>query len=356
MRRLKKMEVRHYSLTLDSSVKRLVSTMENRMDIDPYQDILFGLLFLKFASHFGDHGLNMPVEILWEQLRSKVCSLYFGETVFNSLKDFEEANPVLRGAFGLNDRKKTSDRYPLTPIVEFIDSVSIDLFYSIDLFGRIYEYLHTGKGGRKYGFFLTPDSIARLLAEMLQPHQGKIYDPCCGSGGMFVHVINYAKSNNRCPGNLSFCGQESNPTLYQICWLNLALHGIDTSNIRWNTNGSLLEDAFPGLKVGFIIANPPFNQRDWGMKELKDDPRWQYGTPPTGNGNFAWLQHVISHLAPGGKALVLLPNGSVSSLTPVESCIRQKMVEAGVVECVMGLPDRLFLNTSISVCVGVLSH
>jgi type I restriction enzyme M protein len=146
----------------------------------------------------------MPVEILWEQLRSKAGSPYFGETVFNSLKEFEEANPVIRGAFGLNDRKKTSDQYPLTPIVEFTALVPIYLFHSIDFFGWIYEYLHAGKGGRQDGLFLTPDSIARLLAEMLQPQQGKIYDPCCGSGGMFVHAIHYAKSHNRCPGNLSF--------------------------------------------------------------------------------------------------------------------------------------------------------
>lgn len=340
---------------LEKAVKRLAKSLENKADIEQYQELLFGLLFLKFVAQFRDHGLDVPVEFQWQQLRSKAGSPYFGEIVINALEAVEDANPKLRGAFGLLERKRIIDRHLLAPLVEFIDSLPIDVSHSMDLFGRIYEYLHTGKSNRQDGIFLTPDCIAKLLAEMLQPAHGKIYDPCCGSGGMFIHAVNYAKSHNHCLGNLSFYGQESNPTLFQICRLNLALHGIKNSDIRWNPNGSLFEDTFPGLKVDFIFTNPPFNQKTWGEKELEGDQRWRFGTPPPGNGNFAWLQHVISHLTPRGRAAVLLPNGSATTLTPAESSIRQKLVEAGMVECVIGLPDRLFLNTSVPACVWVLS-
>ncbi len=349
------MEHQRQITELEKKVKKFAKSMANRCDVSRYQELLFGLLSLRCASEsiYGEHGLAVAEEVQWDCLRNKKDSSSLIDVLSGSLQTFEKSNPSLKGL--IPSSGKVVARGIVKQVFELIDSLPLSSFKSVDLFGRIYEYLNTGTGGRKSGIFFTPDCVAQLLAEMLQSYGGVIYDPCCGTGTMFVHAINFIRQNRNCTKGVYFCGQEANPVLGRLCHLNLALRGFDNSCIAWNTEGSLLNDAFPNLKAHFILTNPPFNQKDWGGDKLKNDPRWLFGKPPDGNGNFAWLQHVVSRLSPGGRAGVLLSNGSLSSSNAAESWIRQKMAEAGVVECVMGLPGKLFLNTSIPVCVWVLS-
>lgn len=351
------MRDRQLSESIEKRVKRFAKRMANRMDIAEYQELLFGLLFIKCASESGDgkNGLLVPKEAHWDHLKRKIDALSFGDTVVDSMKEFESLNVSLKGLLPLHFCEAQSSSGITKHIFEFIDSLPLDSFHFMDLFGRIYEYLHTGTGNGKNGHFFTPDCVAKLLVEMLEPLRGKIYDPCCGTGTMFVHVINYINTPGGNVKEAAIYGQESNATLYRLCRMNLALRGIDNSNVHWTNDGSLLKDAFPRLKADYVLANPPFNERNWGRKTLKDDPRWRYGTPPAGNANFAWIQHVFFHLSPGGSAGILLPNSSLSTTDPGESSIRQGLVEAGLVESVMRLPDRLFYNTSTPACLWILS-
>ena len=342
---------------LEKIVRQFAKKMANRCDVNRYQGFLFGLLALKCASDsvYGEHGLKVPEESQWNHLKGKSESSTFDAVVANALEAFEKSNTSSLDGFWSQENWKTATGI-LKPAFEFIDSLPVASFKSIDLFGRIYEYLNTGNAGRANGIFFTPDCVAQLLAEMFQPYCGIIYDPCCGTGTMFVHAINFIKRNRNCTGGVYFYGQESNLMLSRLCCLNLALRGFDNACIHWNREGSLLEDAFPDVKADFILTNPPFNQKNWGGERLKNDPRWIFGKPPEGNGNFAWIQHVAFHLLPGGRAGILLPNGSLSSSNPFERRIREKMADVGIVEYIIGLPNRLFLNTSISACIWGLSR
>jgi type I restriction enzyme M protein len=351
------MKNRQYSEPPDQNLKKFAKSIANKFDIAEYQELMFGLLFMKCASESlpggGKKLLIIPQEANWKYLKSKMDSPLFGDIISNSLEAFEKSNASLDGLLSPLDRRNSLKISK--PVFEFIDSLSVSSLQSMDLFGRIYEYLHTGLGSRKNGQFFTPDCVAKLLVEMLQPLKGNIYDPCCGTGTMFVHVIDYVNTHGGGLKDIAIFGQESSTMLHRICRLNLALRGIDHSNIKWNSGGSLLEDDFPNLKADYILANPPFNDKDWGGELLKNDIRWQYGTPPAGNGNYAWIQHVVFHLSFQGKAAILLPNGSLSSRNASESGIRERLSESGLVDCVLGLPDRLFLNTSIPACVWLLS-
>jgi len=341
--------------SLEQMVRKFAKTMANRCDVTRYQEFLFRMLALKCASEsvYGDHGLTVPGESQWNHIKGKSDSHSFGAVITSSLEAFEKSNTSFEVLLRPGNWQTATGI--LKPVFEFIDSLPVSSFKSIDLFGRIYEYLNTGTAGRKNGIFFTPDCVAQLLAEMLQPYGGIIYDPCCGTGTMFVHAINFIKKNRNCTRGVYFYGQESNLFLSRLCRLNLALRGFDISHIHWNREGSLLEDAFPDVKTDFVLTNPPFNQKNWGGERLKNDPQWKYGKPPDGNGNFAWIQHVVIHLSPGGRAGILLPNGSLSSANLAESLIRQKMVDTGILDCIIGLPDRLFLNTSVPVCVWVIT-
>jgi type I restriction enzyme M protein len=351
------MKDQQHSETLDQKVKKFAKSMANKMDVAEYQELMFGLLFMKCASQSlpGDEKkfLIIPQEANWNYLKSKVDSPLFGDVISNSLEAFEKSNASLDGLLSPMGRRNSLKISKL--VLEFIDSLPVSSFQDMDLFGRIYEYLHTGSGSRKNGQFFTPDCVAKLLVEMLQPLRGKIYDPCCGTGTMFVHVIDYVNTHGGDLKKVAIYGQESSPMLHRLCRLNLALRGIDHLNIKWTSDGSLLEDAFPNLKADYILANPPFNDREWGGDLLRNDIRWQFGTPPAGNGNYAWIQHVVFHLSFQGRAGILLPNGSLSSRNTSESGIRKRLSESGLVECVVGLPDRLFYNTSIPACLWLLS-
>ena len=225
------------------------------------------------------------------------------------------------------------------------------------MLGRVYEYFlgqFAGAEGKRGGEFYTPRSVVRTLVEMIEPYQGRVYDPCCGSGGMFVQSEKFVDEHGGRIGDIAIYGQESNYTTWRLCKMNLAVRGID-SDIRWNNEGSFHKDELRDLKADFILANPPFNISDWGGERLRDDVRWAFGTPPAGNANYAWLQHIFHHLGSHGFAGVVLANGSMSSQQSGEGEIRKAMIEAGAVDCMVALPGQLFYSTQIPACLWILA-
>nr|WP_281410085.1 SAM-dependent methyltransferase [Rhizobium leguminosarum] len=244
----------------------------------------------------------------------------------------------------------------------------IDLFSNIglhdskdtakDLLGRVYEYFlsgFAGSEGKRGGEFFTPRSVVRTLVEMLEPYKGRVYDPCCGSGGMFVQSENFIEEHGGRRNDIAVYGQEINHTTWRLAKMNLAVQGID-ADIRWNNEGSFHRDELPDLKADFILANPPFNISDWGGERLAEDTRWKFGKPPNGNANFGWLQHIIHHLAPRGTAGVVLANGSMSSQQSGEGEIRKAMIERDQVDCMVALPGQLFYSTQIPACLWILAR
>jgi type I restriction enzyme M protein len=210
--------------------------------------------------------------------------------------------------------------------------------------------------GKKGGQFYTPRSVVELLVLMLEPYKGRVFDPCCGSGGMFVQSEKFVEDHRGKVNDISIYGQESNQTTWRLAKMNLAIRGIDSSQVKWNNEGSFLNNAHKDLKADYIIANPPFNVSDWGGDLLRTDGRWQYGVPPAGNANFAWMQHFIYHLAPNGQAGVVLSKGALTSVSSGEGEIRKALVEADLIDCIVNLPAKLFLNTQIPACLWFMSR
>jgi type I restriction enzyme M protein len=308
------------------------------------------LLFLRYISN----------PATWTNLKKCSQALDIGQKIVSVMQNIEKQNPDFHKIFPMDYFSLHLNHCNFGAIIELIDSLPIHT--DTDLLGNIYEYF-LGKfalaEGRKSGQFYTPPCIVKLLVEMLEPFQGSVYDPCCGSGSMFVQSEKFTMAHQGSPDDITIYGQESNATTHRLCRMNLAIRGIDASNIKWNHEGSFLNVAHPHLKADYILANPPFNDSDWdggNGSQLKNDPRWQYGVPPRYNANFAWLQHILSHLSPRGCAGVVLSNGSLSTQRPAESTIRKNMVEQGVIDCIVGLPDRLFYNTGISACLWFLKQ
>jgi len=230
---------------------------------------------------------------------------------------------------------------------------------SADVLGHVFEYFlgeFALAEGKKGGQFYTPRSVVELLVEMLEPYQGRVFDPCCGSGGMFVQSEKFVTEHQGRANDISIYGQESNQTTWRLCKMNLAIRGIDSSQVKWNNEGSFLNDAHKDLKADYILANPPFNVSDWGGELLRNDARWQFGVPPVGNANFAWLQHFIYHLAPTGQAGVVLAKGALTSKTGGEGEIRKTLIENRLIDCIVNLPAKLFLNTQIPAALWFLSR
>lgn len=369
------------------------------MDAAEYKHIVLGLIFLKYISDAfselydklktgeGDYAdadpedpneytaekvFFVPEKARWNYLQDNAKDPKIGTYVDNAMDAIEAINPSLKDVLPKQYARPALDKQALGGLIDLISGIALGdaRSRSQDVLGRVYEYFlgqFALAEGKKGGQFYTPESIVRLLVEMLEPYEGRVFDPCCGSGGMFVqsdkfiraHQDHYRRSTrNGLPLNpsdrISIYGQESNQTTYRLCKMNLAIRGIDTSNIRWNPEGSFLRDAHPDLKADFIIANPPFNDSDWSGDQLITDGRWQHGVPPTGNANFGWVQHFLYHLAPQGVAGFVLSNGSLSSNTGTEGAIRQQLVEKDLVECVVMLPKQLFYNTGIPACLWFL--
>lgn len=369
--------------SLESKLWAAADKLRNNMDASEYKHVILGLIFLKFISdsfesiyeklqneeyadpedkdeYLANSVFFVPKEARWRNVVEKAKTPEIGEIIDNAMISIEKDNKTLRNVLPRNYGRPELNKVVLGEVVDLINSIDSGKSFqeSKDILGRIYEYFigkfasAEGKGG---GEFYTPDSIVELLVEILEPYVGKIYDPACGSGGMFVMSEKFVEKHNGKLGDLSIYGQESNPTTWKLCKMNLAIRGLD-HDLGERADDSFHFNQHSSLKADFIIANPPFNISDWGANRLQEDPRWKYGLPPNGNANYAWVQHFIYHLSQKGKAGFVLSNGSMSSNTAGEGEIRKKIIEDDLVECIVALPDKLFYNTGIPACLWFLNR
>ena len=364
--------------------------LRGSMDAAEYKHVVLGLIFLKYISDAfearreqllaeADEGADpedpdeyrsenvfwVPPEARWSHLLGSAKLPSIGKTVDAAMDAIERENPRLKGVLPKDFNRPGLDKTRLGELIDLIGSIGLghQAAQARDLLGQIYEYflqLFASAEGKRGGQFYTPRAVVQLLVAMLAPYKGRVYDPCCGSGGMFVHSAEFVAAHASGNGNggktrseISVYGQESNHTTWRLAIMNLAIRGIDA---RITHGDSFHNDQHPDLKADYVLANPPFNDSDWGGERLREDARWQYGTPPAGNANFAWVQHFLHHLAPTGTAGFVLANGSMSSQQSGEGEIRKAIVEADLVDCVVSLPGQLFYSTQIPVCLWFLAR
>lgn len=365
------------ALGIEEKLWLMADKLRGSMDSSEYKNVVLGLLFLKYISdafeekhqellqdeyadeedrdeYLADNIFWVPKEARWGYINRNSKKPEIGQIIDHAMISIEKENPSLK-----NVLPKTFARYDLdkTRLGELIDQFTFKVGDTTsqeqDILGRVYEYFLSkfasaeGKGG---GEFYTPRNVVQLLVEMLEPYSGRVYDPCCGSGGMFVQSEKFVEEHQGNIGNLSIYGQESNPTTWKLAKMNLAIRGID-GDLGPNNGDTFHNDLHKNLKADYILANPPFNVSDWGGERLTDDVRWKYGVPPTGNANYAWIQHMVSKLAPSGTAGFVLANGSMSTSTSAELEIRKNLIEEDIVECIVTLPGQLFYSTQIPVCL-----
>lgn len=369
---------------LEKTLWLAADKLRKNMDAAEYKHIVLGLIFLKYISdafeelykalsndkladaedadeYRAKNVFYVPPQARWSYLLSKAKDPLIGKMVDDAMDAIEALNPTLKGVLPKVFARPNLDKNSLGSLIDMIGTIALGdaAAKAKDLLGRVYEYFlgqFALAEGKKGGQFYTPQSIVKLLVEMLEPYKGRVFDPCCGSGGMFVQSEKFVLAHAGKLDDISIYGQESNQTTYRLARMNLSIRGIDSSNIKWNNEGSFLRDAHPDVKADFIIANPPFNDSDWSGELLTTDGRWQYGVPPTGSANFAWVQHFIYHLSATGVAGFVLSNGSLSSNTGGEGEIRQRLIENDLVDCIVMLPKQLFYNTGIPACLWFLSR
>ena len=356
--------------------------MRGSMDASEYKHVALGLIFLKYISdafegkHAAlesagedaedrDHYLAenifwVPKDARWSHLQAGAKQPTIGKLIDDAMIALESANTSLKGVLPKDYARPALNKQMLGELIDLISSIGLheENGNSKDILGRVYEYFlggFAGAEGKRGGEFYTPRSVVMLLVEMLEPYKGRIFDPCCGSGGMFVQSEKFVLAHGGRLGDIAIYGQEMNNTTWRLAKMNMAVRGID-ADIRWNNEGSFHKNEFRDLKADYILANPPFNISDWGGERLRDDGRWKFGTPPAGNANYAWLQHILYHLSPTGTAGVVLANGSMSSTASGEGDIRRAMVEADVVDCMVALPGQLFYSTQIPACLWFLTR
>ncbi|MGK4003770.1 class I SAM-dependent DNA methyltransferase [Sorangium sp. So ce1036] len=359
--------------------------LRNNMDAAEYKHVVLGLIFLKYISDAFDdlhqrlsaqvdEGADpedrdeyraervfwVPKEARWAVVQASAKQAKIGQLIDDAMVAIERDNPSLKGVLPKNYGRPQLDKQRLGELVDLIGTIGFGARedQSKDILGRVYEYFLSEFAlaeGKKGGQFYTPRSVVRLLVEMLAPYKGRVYDPCCGSGGMFVQSERFIEEHGGRVGDISVYGQESNPTTWRLAKMNLAIRGIE-ANLGPENADTFHRDLHKDLKADTILANPPFNAKDWGQERLKDDVRWKYGTPPAGSANFAWVQHFIHHLAPAGQAGFVLANGSMSSNQSGEGEIRRAIVEADLVDCMVALPGQLFYSTQIPVCFWILAR
>jgi type I restriction enzyme M protein len=303
----------------------------------------------------------VPLKARWSYLQSEAKQIDIGTKLDQAMEAIEKDNDTLKNILPKVFARPNLDKKNLGELIDLVSDIALgtEAAKSKDILGRVYEYFlgeFANAEGKKGGQFYTPKAIVKLMVEMIEPYKGRVFDPACGSGGMFVMSEKFIKEHQGNIDDISIYGQESNQTTYRLCRMNLAIRGIDGSQVKWNSEGSFLKDALLDLKADYVLANPPFNQSDWGQEILQKDPRWQYGVPPSGNANYAWLQHMLYHLSPNGIMSTVLANGSLSSNTSGEGEIRKKMIEADLVDCIVALPKQLFYNTGIPACLWFLSR
>ncbi len=372
-------------LGIESDLWAAADALRNNMDAAEYKHVVLGLIFLKYisdafeevhaslaeraATDYTDpedrdeyRAVNVfwvPPEARWATLKNHARQTTIGQTVDDAMTAIERDNPSLKGVLPKDYARPNLDKTRLGQLIDLISNIRVGdaASRSKDVLGRVYEYFlgqFASAEGKKGGQFYTPASIVRTLVAVLAPHHGQVYDPCCGSGGMFVQSEKFIEAHGGKLGDVSIYGQESNPTTWRLAAMNLAIRGIDF-NLGKEPADTFTRNQHPDLRADFVLANPPFNISDWWHGSLEGDPRWVYGTPPQGNANYAWLQHMLHHLKPGGRAGIVLANGSMSSSQNSEGEIRRAMVEADVVECMIALPGQLFFNTQIPACLWFLA-
>ena len=373
------------TLGFEEKLWQAADKLRNNMDAAEYKHVVLGLIFLKYISDAFEEmhaklatdkagGANpedpdeyraenvfwVPKEARWSFLQGKAKQASIGKLIDDAMVAIERDNKSLKGVLPKDYARPALDKQRLGELIDLIGTIGLGdkENRSKDILGRVYEYFlgeFASAEGKKGGQFYTPRCVVRLLVEMLSPYKGRVYDPCCGSGGMFIQSEKFIEEHGGRVGDISVYGQESNHTTWRLAKMNLAIRGID-ANLGPEHADSFHRDVHPDLKADFVLANPPFNDSDWKGELLREDKRWRFGAPPTGNANFGWIQHFIHHLAPAGVAGFVMANGSMSSNTSGEGEIRKAIIEADLVDCMVAMPGQLFYSTQIPVCLWFVAR
>ena len=371
------------NLGFEAELFKAADKLRGNMEPSDYKHVVLGLIFLKYISEVfesrhkvllaedvqvaedkdeyrADNVFWAPKEARWSHLRANAKQPTIGTLIDDAMRAIEKDNESLKGVLPKDYARPALNKVMLGELIDLLSGIALNEEgdRSKDILGRVYEYFlgqFAGAEGKRGGEFYTPRSVVRVLVEMLEPYSGRVYDPCCGSGGMFVQSEKLVQEHGGRIGDIAIYGQESNYTTWRLAKMNLAVRGID-SDIRWNNEGSFHKNELRDLKADYILANPPFNISDWGGDRLREDVRWKFGVPPVGNANYAWLQHIIHHLAPNGTAGVVLANGSMSSNQSGEGGVRKMMLEKDMVDCMVALPGQLFYSTQIPACLWFLAR
>lgn len=373
---------------LEKQLWKAADKLRKNIDAAEYKHIVLGLVFLKYISdsfedlhakllagegdcegadpedrdeYSAENVFFVPQTARWSYLLERAKLPEIGRDVDSAMDAVEKENPSLKGVLPKVYARQNLDPASLGGLIDLIGNIALGdaKSRSADVLGHVFEYFlgeFALAEGKKGGQFYTPRSVVRLLVEMLEPYKGRVLDPCCGSGGMFVQSEKFVLEHQGRIDDISLYGQESNQTTWRLAKMNLAVRNIDSSQVLWNSEGSFLNDAHKDLKADYVIANPPFNDSDWSGEQLRTDGRWQHGTPPVGNANYAWIQHFLYHLKPTGQAGFVLAKGALTSNSSGEGEIRKSLIEARLVDCIVNLPAKLFLNTQIPASLWFLSR
>jgi type I restriction enzyme M protein len=369
-------------LGFETSLFKAADKLRGSMEPSDYKHVALGLIFLRHISgsfeakrqsllaefpedaedpdaYLAENVFWVPSEARWSHLQANAKQPSIGKLIDEAMMAIEKVNPSLKGVLPKDFGRPALSAVMLGELIDLISGIALgsEADKARDLLGRVYEYFlgqFAGSEGKRGGEFYTPRSVVRTMVEMLEPYKGRIYDPCCGSGGMFVQSEKFVEAHGGRLGDIAIYGQEMNYTTWRLCKMNLAVRGID-ADIKWNTEGTFHKNELADLRFDFILANPPFNISDWGGDRLREDARWKYGIPPVGNANYAWLQHILHQLSPTGTAGVVLANGSMSSIQSGEGDMRKALIEGEVVDCMIALPGQLFYSTQIPACLWFLA-
>ena len=364
------MATKSKELNIEDKLWKTADALRGSMDASEYRNVVLGLIFLKYVSdsfemrheellktdypedaedpdmYLSENIFWVPQEARWSLIQKSAKTPQVGEIIDGAMDAIEKNNDPLRGVLNKNYSSPDLDKTRLGEVVDLISDITLVNKHS-DVLGRVYEYF-LNQFGKRDGEFYTPQSIVRLLVEMIEPYKGRIYDPCCGSGGMFVQSDKFVQEHQGKIGDLSVYGEESNATSWKLAKMNLAIRGID-NNLGPHQGDTFANDLHKGERFDYILANPPFNLKNWGGKKLQEDSRWKYGVPPEGNANYAWIEHIISKLAPDGKAGFVLANGALSTSKNEELAIRKAILEDDKIDAIVALPSQMFYSTGIPV-------
>ena len=377
-----KKQINTTSIGFEETIWRAADKLRGNLDAAEYKSVVLGLIFLKYISdkfeakfaelsedeyadpedkdeYAADSVFFVPAKARWAAISQAAHTPEIGKVIDDALDAIEDENLSLKGVLPGNYARPELDKRRLGDVVDLFSNIKmLASGDEKDLLGRVYEYClqkFASLEGKNAGEFYTPSCIVRTIVEVIQPYEGRVYDPCCGSGGMFVQSAKFLQNHQKALSGISIYGQELNSTTWKMAKMNVAIRGLE-ANLGQSYADTFFDDQHPTLKADFIMANPPFNLSDWGADKLQNDRRWAFGVPPSGNANFAWVQHMIHHLSPVGRIGLVLANGALSSQTGGEGLIRQRIVEADLVEGIVALPSQLFYNTGIPVSLWFFSR